>query len=757
MQDSSYLYWFAAAISVLFIAWTLRYGWKRGVAAWLCRVAWITPLILTFFPEAKIIELPSSVSVKPIHILVDDSQSMRESGWLEEARELVAYAKEECLRLGCRIDVKNLSDYDDRVTQGFSPLHTALPLWSLDVGGDYWLLLSDGGSMTPQASWSQTLTNLASNSGEVRGLINYFFDRDAQNIWIKTSDAGFSFEGKTTDISVVLRRQNTENELPVQVRIQSGSTYLTSSNVSFKPGDSEISFDMRLAPLSRGNHFLNIEALPVAGENITWDNTTSTNLEILPNTIGVLHLLGSPSWDGRFVRRYLKSEPKYDLISFFILRDPIDMQVTNERELSLIPFPVDRLFNQELPNFRSLILQNFSLYQFLEPSYQKNLVEFVKNGGGLIFIGGPRALQMSDFQNSPLAEILPFETSGSAGLELGLGRLRNGFSDIDQNGPYYDSEIKFTIEAAEPDLRSRDLANIYDDWLQLLGPLKKIDSLQGLHRTDKVEFKKDAYTPLLNARTEDGRSMPLAVASYPGKGRALWIFSDSFWRVAMSPEVSRQVYYQFLNNAMTWVLRQEFRKPLNLSSFQVQTKAVRLGFELGVSGPAAAFLDQSDDWSLSICDSSIEWSEVSKQKTSAESWLLSGQLGEAVARETVCTAELQGIHPSFGSVSARVGGQIPRELNDTNSLYSAQAMRDLSLLTGASAVDSGRKKSILQWIEAATGNSGIAQSVERQTLQDHYWIFDKWMIYLLFLAIPLEVFIRRWPQLTSLRVTQRSQ
>src|SRR5690606_28967851 len=123
-----------------------------------------------------------------------------------------------------------------------------------------------------------------------------------------------------------------------------------------------------IPPLGRGQHLLTIKALPTAAEAAIWDNSIHKTVEVMPNTVGVLHLLGAPSWDGRFLRRYLKSEPKYDLISFFILRDPGDMQMVNERELSLIPFPVDRLFNEELPNFHTVIIQNFALYQFLEPS-----------------------------------------------------------------------------------------------------------------------------------------------------------------------------------------------------------------------------------------------------------------------------------------------------------------------------------------------------------------------------------------------------
>ena len=47
--------------------------------------------------------------------------------------------------------------------------------------------------------------------------------------------------------------------------------------------------------------------------------------------------------------------------------------------------------------------------RFLRPEYQRNIVKFVKNGGGLFFIGGPRAFTHADIVEGPLAEILPFK------------------------------------------------------------------------------------------------------------------------------------------------------------------------------------------------------------------------------------------------------------------------------------------------------------------------------------------------------------
>ncbi|NRA64989.1 MAG: hypothetical protein HRU19_10945 [Pseudobacteriovorax sp.] len=720
-------------------------------------MAWITPLILTFFPEITNVRVPSSLGVRPIQVLVDDSQSMKASGWLAETDAIVLAMQKECVRLGCSLDISRMSEENETVNNGFSPLHEIVPLWRYEIGNDPWVIFTDGGSSTPYQNWPNELQDIASSRSKPNSLVYAFHKKDGQNLWLSTDQNGlFSFENKNMDLSVTVHRQINGASLPVQLQIKIGDKHISSTNVIFRPDDTAIDVTIPLAPLPRGNHYLGVQALPVADESIIWDNEVAVNLEVLPNTIGVLHLLGAPSWDGRFIRRYLKSEPKYDLISFFILRDPVDLQVTNERELSLIPFPVDRLFTEELPNFRSLILQNFSLRQFLEPPYQKNLVEFVKNGGGLLFIGGPRALRSSDFRNSPLAEILPFSVANTRPQQPTRQSLLRGLGGrfIDRSGPYYDSESSFTIEMANPDVTARDLANVYDDWLDLESSITKAEGLKGIHRMENVVFKEGQYTPLLNARLDSGQSIPLAVASYPDKGRALWIFSDSLWRLAMDPNVSRKVYYDFISSAKTWLLRQEFRQPLALQEFHLSVISESLEFSVLATGAAATYLDRSPNWKMNVCGRDLPWDDLERVKIADSVWKISGNLGDSLATGTLCSASISGTHPSFGSVESNISGRIPEILDDSEALFSWQTSQALAQVTGSQFLDqdSGDSSAINLWLESVTSSSGVADPMDRKTLIDYYWAFQHWWIFLFFLALPLEVLIRRWPQLSAQRV-----
>lgn len=732
----------------LSISWIKLYGFRKGALISLLRLIWIFPIVLSFFPRRDIFQVPTAISLQNIRMFIDDSSSMKRTGWKDHAENLYDKFSEECLRIGCRIEKKYLSDYSASTVEGLSLLGKALESWSYEVNQDPWIIASDGGKSLPQKSWPLVLDRLKNSKTKSKsGLILAYEDNSQPNIWLKAeSQTIFSFENKPIVVPVEVFRNQFSSNLSVQVQVSSGDKYLATTNLSFAAGDSTLSVKVPIPALSRGHHLIEIKLIPTANESILWDNTVYRNIEVMPNTIGILHLLGAPSWDGRFVRRYLKSEPKYDLISFFILRDPTDQQLTNERELSLIPFPVDRLFKQELPNFRSVVIQNFSLFQFLEPSYQENLVKFVKAGGGLLFVGGPRALHASDYMSSALADILPFEVDSkkSISARTPLLGLTSRDRSLDRAGPFYDPDLEFTIKLSEPDHKSRELANVYDDWSDIVKSIEAAGPLKGLHHMEHVKFKDGEYTPLLTAKSSDGVDRHLAVASYPGKGRALWIFSDSLWKSAMNPKVPRDVYQTFLDSSMTWLLRQELRQPLRLNELAMEFEHGKLFFEVSAHGIASSYLSDLSHWKISLCGFNLDHSQFEVQSLGTNIWRIKGSLSQIQKPKNTCYLKLWGEHPSFGSVRAGIGGNLPVTYSDDRIPFSRTLIDDLASIADAKVLTESHFKGGMSWLSKRLSNSGIASPVEERSKVDYYWVWRLWWVYVLLLAMPAEVVLRRW-------------
>lgn len=717
--------------------WIRKYGWKRGFISSLLRLGWLIPVVLAIKPRLDKTIVTSSVSLRTLHYLEDDSQSMSAS-----IRESMQVKLDElCRRFGCRIQHTKLSELSNDVEKGYTPLAQAVQAWMPLTHGEPWILLSDGGDSQPSAQWAPQLKGSGRQNDKTLGMILAADHKEQDNLWIEmTSGPDFGFDQKVVEMEATVFRRSShlDEELTVQVQASVLDKNLASINVNFRPNEKSLVVRVPLPPLARGTHLVKLQVLPIANEAALWDNTLYKSIEILPNTIGLLHLLGSPSWDGRFVRRYLKSEPKYDLISFFILRDPSDAQFSNERELSLIPFPVERLFNEELPNFRAVIIQNFSLFQFLEPSYQKNLVDFVLNGGGLLFIGGPRALHDLDVSSSPLAALLPFKGNKSGGAG-GMG------FNSDIGSIPYDRNAKFTISLAEPSREKRQLATVFDDWAQLNLKLRDNGSFHGLHQLDNVELNTASSTPLLMANREDGKKSLLAAASYPGKGRAIWIFSDDLWRLGMESQTSRDNYQSFMRSAMTWLLREELQRPLWVQDFSLSTQGEETVWSARIRGAAARYLEEGDNWRYRLCGIDLPAQKISRQMISSDQWLVSGSIGNRMASGSVCELNLEGQHPAFGRVKTSAFGVIPESYRDTEMEGSLHRLEQLSTLTGASLLDSNDNSYALEeWFTKVTGNLASAEKSEQKLMPDYYWVFDNWWGILLILLIPLEIVVRRW-------------
>jgi hypothetical protein len=751
---------------LLWISWIVSIGAVRGTLAILCRVGWLIPLFLAFMPETLTKEVPRSMALRPLHILVDDSVSMKTEFDGERAsvktNDLLEDINKLCRSNGCLPRVTLLSSQDKKTSEGFTPLSEVVEPWLYKVGNEKWMVISDGGDWRPESEWDQKLAGAGlevaeKTTNQPRAMIVGFKSSDKNNIWIESYNvAPFSFENKPLQLDVQLARASTDQGSErVQVQILTGDQALATVNAEFKEGETTAPLSVTIPALSKGRHLLFVRALPTAAETTLWDNSTYTEVEVMPNTVGILHLLGSPSWDGRFLRRYLKAEPKYDLISFFILRDPWDSQQVNERELSLIPFPVERLFREELPNFRVVIIQNFTLFQFLLPEYQANLVKFVKDGGGVLFLGGPRALQSSDLKSSPLREILPFEVPAKVGAANPFAMMRRNKKQVkDPNGPAYDPETKFSVELAKPEGHKRALANVYDDWENLGPALESWKNAKGLHHMERVKFKEDVTTNLLYANTESGKKVPLAVASYPGKGRALWLFSDSMWRLGMTPseEAPRRAYNQFMQSAMTWLMRQNLKKPLIARSLRLSSGGTdTTDWTVTIKGPASKYFRTSSDWLITVCGQKIEPENIIVKKSGSDELILSGSANTRLAGGQKCRFQLKGNHEAFGSVATQVTGIYPKVYHDNEVGRSPQKLVKLAQLTGARITlpPEDTLEAVRRWIEDGSENMGIALPSRFKTHREFYWMLEKQWYWLLLLLIPLEVVIRRWDQFSS--------
>jgi hypothetical protein len=738
-----------ALLSCLFIAWLFVYGFLKGLVISLARFAWIVPLFTLLYPHSLSEKVPSKVGLTKINVLIDDSESMKSSGGfnstLHQVEQKVAELKSKCSELGCQVVEHKMSEFSSEVGLGKTPLldfTSSVVNHSEDVP---WVLFTDGGDKNPRRSVDGD--DFLNKSGIVFGM----GIEDEPNIWLSSLEIpSFGFAGKVSNVGVVVNRNKLSTETQnIQVQVKVDGKNVAAANVRFGDRDKSKYVEIVVPPQVKGHHLVSVSSLPIKSEKLIWDNMLYSHFETVPNTIGVLHLSGSPTADARFMRRFIKSEPKIDLISFFILRDPWDSQFVSEREMSLIPFPAERLFTQELANFKLVIIQNFRMLQFLNSKYQKNLVDFVENGGGLLFVGGPRGFNESDILSENLKRILPFKIKGKKSSKSSLMMATGGNNDKpSKTVPWFEKGLDFNLKLAKISESKRELATVYEDIADLMEPISKAGNLAGIHHMENVDFDKDGYTKILEAKTKKG-NLPFMSASYPGKGRAIWLYSDQLWKLATSEKTSRDLYNKLNQRVFNWLIRDDIKKPLSVSEFEVYAEKNSTFFSVGLLGPAVRYYEHDESWKLSMCGRILKPSEYSFKRKSNLEIELAGVFRNQQLDGRVCELKVDANHKSFGNEKLTSLTYISKSYFDKDLPYSSTYLARFSEKVGVPLViDEGEFSTKAEtFIRRHTDDNGISLPPKTIVSENRYWYFQSLWIWLALLALPLEVLVRRWDKI----------
>ncbi|HHT9123514.1 MAG TPA: glutamine amidotransferase [Candidatus Wunengus sp. YC63] len=335
-------------------------------------------------------------------------------------------------------------------------------------------------------------------------------------------------------------------DLKLPITLKQGNDII-SSKVLNTGEESELHIDLSFTPYTTGTYLYTI-SLPVQPhEAITENNQVSFLVKVVRDKIRIMHVCGRPSWDERFLRRVLKSDPNIDLISFFILRTPTDVSEARNDELSLIPFPVDELFTQALGSFDLVIFQNFdyrpydtSFFRFSH--YLNNLQKFVEDqGGGFMMVGGDISFSQGGYDGTAIEDILP----------VNLYTEKDSIDTTRLKAAITNDGMKHPVTILD-DNTDRNVAI----W-------KDLPELDGCNVT--TQLKSDAV-PLVIFPTKG--NPPLISVRDVGLGRCMAIATDSLWRwnfLSVGEGGSNRHYIKFWQNAIKWLIKDPTLNPIRIT------------------------------------------------------------------------------------------------------------------------------------------------------------------------------------------------
>ena len=473
-------------------------------------------------------------------------------------------------------------------------------------------------------------------------------------------------------------------------------------------GEQTVSFEVK--PDRIGFHTYRVSVDVPEGDTIPSNNQLEFTVKVVRDRTRILQVTSRPSWDVKFLRRLLKTDPNIDLVSFFILRTGQSRGLSRREELSLIAFPYDELFTQDLQGFDLVIFQNFwfgSFAPFPDHFFLRNIADYVEEGGALLMVGGDFSFGEAGYGTSALSRVLPTGVP-QAGSEQ--ERFRAALTSAGERHPVTRLD--------------RDPGVSAERWGELT-------ELQGVNPLGEPE-----PGGVVLATAGEGGS-PLVAVRTVGRGRTMAFATDTSWRWALagtSGPGAGHDHAGFWRGAIRWLVRDAEER-------QVQVITDKENYRLGESIQAQVRVFGEDYSPRSGADLHVLAWPVDREGEPLELngvTDVAGQFGFALPADREGTLVVQVDVPSIGDPWGRSEARV--SISDRGGeLENPRVRRDL--LAAVAEVTGGEA-----WIEAPDPDDLPRKAADSLLAVDRrsepLWA-SPWLLAALVLPLGLEWVLRR--------------
>jgi len=474
-----------AALGAALFAFAL---WRRAPGVWGRAIAFAVVLAMLAGPNLRIEERRAERDVAVV--LVDESSSMTAGRRAAQAADAVAALTEQAERLGTLdfriVPAPAAPDEDANGTRMFRALSDAFAGVPRDRRAGA-IMITDGqvhDAPAIEAAAARLAPTLA--GAPLHGLIVGEADEADRRVRI-VSAPPFALVGDMAEITFIVEdspTQPTTRPARIELRIDG----VLRDSLEAWPGRETVIE----APIEHaGEHAIELDVAPGPREVSLVNNTALARVAGVRDRLRVLLISGQPHAGERVWRNLLKSDPAVDLVHFTILRPPAKSDFTSTRELALIAFPIQELFERKLNEFDLIIFDRYPRRDLIPPSYLGNIVEHVRGGGALLDAAdGAFARPETSLAESALGEALPALPTG----EIIESAFRPNLTDYGRRHP-----VTQPLADREPESWGR--------WMR------------------QIEATTSTGDVLLNGVGE----RPLLALARFGEGRVAQVLSDQIW------------------------------------------------------------------------------------------------------------------------------------------------------------------------------------------------------------------------------------
>jgi hypothetical protein len=352
--------------------------------------------------------------------------------------------------------------------------------------------------------------------------------------------AEFAFVEGRAELRAQLIAHGLEGSL-AEIELRQGGAPVAAQRVTLPADGQPIPLRFEFVPDRVGHFVYELVVAPQPGEATLDNNRRAVIIKVLRDKVRVLHVAGRPDWDVRALRTLLRRDPNVELLSYYILRDLEDSDREDPNaELSLIAFPTDELFSEQLDTFDLIVLHNFDARAHQVGRYLGDIARYAAGGGALVVIGGDLGLATADYRASPLAPLLLLDLDGDLGL----------------------STAPYRPVLTEPGRRHPITAWIADPRLEGGARLPMLDSFNRA----RLAAAAAPFNPAVLLAHPDGA--PLLAVAEPGKGRVAVLTTGATWRLGFAPDLpmldGARPYDRLWLGLIRWLIRDPSAERLTL-------------------------------------------------------------------------------------------------------------------------------------------------------------------------------------------------
>jgi hypothetical protein len=191
----------------------------------------------------------------------------------------------------------------------------------------------------------------------------------------------------------------------LDVRLESGGLLVGVQKLPITAGQDVSSVEFEYEATETGYHDLVIQVAPDPRERVVINNQRNTGVEVVKRQLDVLHYEAEPRFEVKFARRALSADPLVNIVSVIRTAENKYYRLgvsTADQHLDGFPRRVEDLFDYEMVIIGSVGRDD------LDAEQSAVLRDFVtRRGGGVLFLGGRRALAEGGLAQTSIADILP--------------------------------------------------------------------------------------------------------------------------------------------------------------------------------------------------------------------------------------------------------------------------------------------------------------------------------------------------------------